>query len=212
MADSIDRSKQGNEDTAYRSEMRQARIRAREALPADRHAQLSASVLEHLRVLLAQCQAARLGFYWPIRSEIDCRPLVARLIKQGWSACLPHIVDRSAAMTFRDWTPATAMINGEHGIPTVSDEASPQTVAVPDVLLLPVNAFDGQGFRLGYGGGYYDRTLAALPRRPWVVGVGFDLARVDSIRPHSQDHPLDAVVTESGVERFSHAPPLCREV
>jgi 5-formyltetrahydrofolate cyclo-ligase len=208
MTDSIDRSKQGNEDTAYRSEMRQARIRAREALPADRHAQLSASVLEHLHVLLAQRQAARLAFYWPIRAEIDCRPLVTRLIGQGWSACLPHIVDRSAAMTFRDWTPATAMINGEHGIPTVSDEASLQTVALPDVLLLPVNAFDREGFRLGYGGGYYDRTLAALPRRPWVVGVGFDLARVDSIRPHSQDHALDAVVTESGIERFSQVPPL----
>ena len=90
------------------------------------------------------------------------------------------------------------MTEGEHGIPTV--EAGPEVS--PKVLLLPVNAFDRKGFRLGYGGGYYDRTLAAMVPRPFVIGVGFELGRVDSIRPHAQDCAMDAVVTEAGAKFF----------
>ena len=98
------------------------------------------------------------------------------------------------------------MIAGEYGIPTVADsgqDASGAGVMVtPEVLLLPLNAFDRRGFRLGYGGGYYDRTLAAMAHRPLVIGIGFELGRVDSIRPHAQDFAMNAVVTERGVELF----------
>jgi 5,10-methenyltetrahydrofolate synthetase len=193
-----DQDKQGSEAAAFRQTLRQERIAAREALPAAEHARKSTAVLDHLYLLLATRPPGMLGFYWPIRAEIDCRPLLARLLAQGWRTCLPVIVDRAQALEFREWTPESHMVLGAHGIPTVA--AGP--TVLPEVLLLPVNAFDREGYRLGYGGGYFDRTLATLVPRPYAVGVGFDLARVDSIGPHAQDRALDAVVTESGIERF----------
>ena len=74
---------------------------------------------------------------------------------------------------------------------------------LPNIILLPLVAFDRQGFRLGYGGGYFDRTLAALVPRPLAIGVGFELARVADIRPQAHDLPLDAVVTEAGIVRHA---------
>ena len=198
MTEHNDLPKQGNEDAAFRSTLRRERLVAREALPATEHEQASARLLNHLYALLSQRQPSLLGFYWPIRAEVDCRPLVTRLIPLGWHVCLPIILRRHEAMGFRVWTPTSPMTEGEHGIPTV--EAGPEVS--PKVLLLPVNAFDRKGFRLGYGGGYYDRTLAAMVPRPFVIGVGFELGRVDSIRPHAQDCAMDAVVTEAGAKFF----------
>lgn len=111
---------------------------------------------------------------------------------------MPAVVGTDAPMTFRAWTADSAMIMDRHGIPIPADDA----VLIPDVVLLPLVAFDARGFRLGYGGGYFDRTLAAIVPRPLAVGVGFELARVDSIHPQAHDIPLDAVVTEAGVDFF----------
>ena len=86
-----------------------------------------------------------------------------------------------------------------HGIPIPADGAT----LIPDVVLLPLVAFDARGFRLGYGGGYFYRTLAGLAPRPFSIGVGFEVARVDSIQPQEHDIPLDAVVTEAGAEFFN---------
>ena len=108
---------------------------------------------------------------------------------------MPVVVAPNAPMNFRTWTPSSAMDSDRHGMPI---PASGQTV-VPDIVLLPLVAFDPQGFRLGYGGGYFDRTLAVLVPRPLTIGVGFELARVANIRPQAHDLPLDAVVTEAGV-------------
>ncbi|MFY9326687.1 MAG: 5-formyltetrahydrofolate cyclo-ligase [Georgfuchsia sp.] len=198
MANDSDQGKQSDEAAAFRQALRREGIAAREALPASEHARKSAAVLDHLQRLLTARKPGMLAFYWPIRAEIDCRPLVSRLLALGWRVCLPVVLDRAQALEFREWTPESHMVPGAHGIPTV---AAGPTVR-PDVLLLPVNAFDREGYRLGYGGGYFDRTLATLLPRPYAIGVGFDLARVDSIGPHAQDCALDAVATEGGIERF----------
>lgn len=199
MASEGDKGNQHSEAATFRQVLRRERIAAREALPATEHARKSAAVLDHLHSLLTTRVPGMLAFYWPIRAEIDCRPLLPRLLAQGWRACLPVIVDRAQALDFREWTPESHMVLGAHGIPTVASGLA----ARPDVLLLPVNAFDREGYRLGYGGGYFDRTLATLAPRPYAVGVGFDLARVESIGPHAQDCACDAAVTESGIEFFS---------
>ena len=91
------------------------------------------------------------------------------------------------------------MTVGRYGIPIPADGAT----LIPDVVLLPLVAFDARGFRLGYGGGYFDRTLAGLVPRPFAIGVAFEVARVNSIRPQAHDIPLDAVVTEAGVDYFN---------
>lgn len=134
-----------------------------------------------------------LAFCWPIRAEFDCRPLAGTLLAAGWQMAMPVVTLRGAPMTFRDWTPESAMTSDPHGIP-IPDTA---TVRHPDVLLLPLVAFDSAGYRLGYGGGYFDRTLAACVPRPLSVGVGFECGRVPSIHPEAHDIPLDCIITES---------------
>ena len=112
-------------------------------------------------------------------------------------ALLPVVTGPEQPLLFRAWQPDCAMTEDRYGIATPVEGA----FIVPEVLLIPVNAFDAQGYRLGYGGGFFDRTLAALRPRPLAIGVGFELARVDTIHPCAHDTRLDAVVTETGVFR-----------
>jgi 5-formyltetrahydrofolate cyclo-ligase len=181
-----------------RSALRRGRIAAREALTAVDHATRSTRIERHLLTWFRGRRPAVVGFCWPVRAEVDLRPAVRRLRDAGWRACLPVIVGPAKPMAFRAWTPDTAMAVDRHGIAYPADGEAMR----PDVLLMPVNAVDAQGYRLGYGGGYFDRTLAALDPRPIAIGIGFDLARVDSIGPEAHDIPLDILITESGVEIF----------
>ena len=182
---------------AARAALRRNMIAQREALaPAD-HAQRSEALAAHLAKLLLRLRPAVLGFCWPIRGEFDCRPLFALLA--GTRTCLPMVVAPDAAMDFREWRPDSAMLIDRYGIHYPAAGAALH----PEILLMPVNAFDRKGFRLGYGGGYFDRTLAALHPRPLAVGLGFELARVDTTQPGPYDIALDAVITEAGLELFS---------
>lgn len=200
MEQGVDENSGSGNALGAREALRRARISAREALDADEHRRLSEAITAHLERLLRSCGPRTLGFCWPIRGEFDCRPLAARLAAEGVRCGLPRIAEDSATMTFHEWRPGSAMETGRHGIPAPKADA-PRLL--PDLLLIPVNAFDAAGYRLGYGAGYFDRTLAALDPRPLAVGVGFALARVASIDPAPHDVPLDAVVTEAGIERFS---------
>ena len=183
-----------------RAALRREKIAEREALPPREHARRSDALAAHLAALLVRLQPKVLGFCWPIRGEFDCRPLVARLIAEATRACLPMVTEPDAAMDFREWRPGCAMLTDRYGIHYPAAGAALH----PEVLLMPVNVFDGSGFRLGYGGGYFDRTLAALTPRPLAVGLGFELARVASTQPGPYDIALDAVVTEEGLEVFSN--------
>lgn len=189
----------GNAVAAPRAALRSAGIAAREALSASEHRRLSLALEAHLQRLLQRCQPRIVGFCWPIRGEFDCRPLAAQLIELGVRCCLPRVAEYEKTMTFHAWRPDSAMVIDRYGIHT----PSVGELLVPDLLLIPVNVFDAAGYRLGYGAGYFDRTLAALTPRPLTIGVGFELARSASIDPAWHDIPLDAVVTEAGIEIFS---------
>ena len=189
-------------DPERRSALRRDKIAAREALAPRLHQTLSLVIETHLTSLLRRCQPRVLGFCWPFRAEFDCRPLVARLIDEGVRSCLPRVISADTALEFRAWRADSEMLVDRYGIHYPATGAT----LTPDVLLLPVNAFDAAGYRLGYGAGYFDRTLAQLVeqgRCPLTIGVGFELARVDSIHPDTHDIPLDAVVTEAGTTQFS---------
>ena len=136
-----------------------------------------------------------LAYCWPFRAEFDARALIVRGIARGLRACLPVVMDSKAPLAFRAWTPQSEMVEDRYGIhiPAAGEALR------PDAILMPLNAFDEDGYRLGYGGGYFDRTLAVLDPRPLAIGVGFELARVDSIRPQDYDLRMDAIVTEAGV-------------
>jgi 5,10-methenyltetrahydrofolate synthetase len=180
---------------ALRGELRARLIAAREALPAAGHAALSRRIEGALEAFLGTLPIRTLGFCWPFRAEFDARPLVLRALARGRRACLPVVVDSDAPLAFREWTPRSEMLEDRYGIHVPAAGATLR----PDAILMPLNAFDAGGHRLGYGGGYFDRTLAALSPRPLAIGVGFELARVDSIRPRAHDLRMDTIVTEAGI-------------
>lgn len=136
-----------------------------------------------------------LGFCWPFQGEPNVLSVVHRWIERGGAAALPVVVQHKAPMVFRPWHPASLMTTGVYGIPVPIDESQLH----PDVLLIPLTGFDKFGFRLGYGGGFFDRTVVSLDPRPRMIGVGFELSRLASIHPQPHDQPMDLIVTESGI-------------
>ncbi len=138
--------------------------------------------------------------YWPMREEADIRPLLTALHERGHRVALPRVVRRGRPLRFLHWQPDDALVPGHAGIlePAGGEEIT------PEVLLVPLLAFDGAGQRLGYGGGFYDRTLAALRARGGLlaIGVAYGDQEVDSLPPDDHDEPLDWLVTERGCRRF----------
>ena len=133
--------------------------------------------------------------YWPIVTELDDRPLLARLDERGVICALPVVVSAGAPLQFRRWRPLDEL---EPGVLGTSHPLVTTPEVVPDVVLAPLLAFDGEGYRLGQGGGYYDRTLAAMRSRGAVtaVGVGFAVQRVDAVPRSANDERLDWILTE----------------
>ena len=186
----------GSDIAALRKTLRQRAIAAREAMPDNTRAALTARIETQLDVLLERLAPQTLAFCWPWRGEVDLVAWVGRWLAAdpARQAALPEVTGPAEPMGFRRWQPGEAMANDRHGIPVPMDG----TRIAPDVILIPLNAFDAAGYRLGYGGGYFDRTLAALAPRPLCVGVAFELARTDSTHPQAHDLPMDWIVTESG--------------
>jgi 5-formyltetrahydrofolate cyclo-ligase len=136
--------------------------------------------------------------FHPFRSEVDTRPLLVRLAGEGWTTCLPVVLGEGLPLEFRRWLPGEALVKGAMDI-----ERPPETAPVlePDVLLVPMLAFDASGYRLGYGGGFYDRTLAKLRAKKKVIAIGVAYAAQQAAHvPHAaHDQPLDFVMTEKGI-------------
>ena len=186
-------------DTEEESKVQRRALRARllaaraQLTPEDRACR-EAALAERVAAWLATQPLQRLAFYWPIRNEPDLRETVATWLAADARrrAALP--VTEDDVLTFAPWTPQTAMAPGRFDIP---EPATTERIA-PQLLLIPCVGFDAERFRLGYGGGFYDRTLARLNHRPVTCGVAFDVARVDSIGPRPHDVQLDAVLTDAG--------------
>lgn len=140
---------------------------------------------------------AAVAGYWPIGDELDVRPLLAALAEADRTIALPAVAGRGMALEFRPWTPGQPLEAGAHG--TRHPPAGAGLVR-PSLLLVPLLAFDRAGWRLGYGGGYYDRSLAALRDAAAViaVGVGFAAQEVERVPHDGHDQRLDAVLTERG--------------
>jgi 5-formyltetrahydrofolate cyclo-ligase len=137
------------------------------------------------------------GFY-PYQAEINALPLLARLVSEGWQTALPVVMAKGAPLTFRAWAPGEPTGRGIWDI-HVPLEAAPEIE--PDILLVPMLAFDRRGYRLGYGGGFYDRTLAELRKLKPVVAIGVAYAEqeIAEVPVAGYDEPLDWILTERGV-------------
>ena len=188
--------RQSDEDnTAWRRVLRREMVKRRSLLGEAMHTEFSARIVAYLREAVPPPKVV--AFCWPIKYEPDIRAIIAAWTEVGTRAALPVVLAENTALGFREWNTDTPLEADCYGIPT------PMTGAwlVPDLILLPLNGFDAAGYRLGYGGGYFDRTLAALLPRPLAIGVGFEINRLDSIRPESHDQRLDWIVTEAGAFR-----------
>jgi 5-formyltetrahydrofolate cyclo-ligase len=182
---------------AWRRAERERLIALRRSLaPAERRA-FGRAIEAQLFSLLTELRPRFLGAYWPFRAEFDPRPLLARLTEEGVRIALPAVVDKKGPLEYRAWRPGESLIDGVWGIPTPEK----REIVLPEAVLVPLVGFDRASYRLGYGGGYFDRTLAALAPRPLAIGIGFEILQIETIHPQPHDMPMDLVVTEKGVRR-----------
>jgi 5-formyltetrahydrofolate cyclo-ligase len=182
-----------------RAELIQRRI----GLPQQQRADFSERIRRTIGEAFPQLKEALIGFYWPIRGEVGLHGLVRGMIVAGARAALPVVVAKRQPLEFRAWQPGACMARGVWNIPI---PAEGQAVR-PSALLVPLVGFDNRGYRLGYGGGFYDRTLAALSPKPLAIGIGYELGRLATIHPQPHDIPMDALVTEAGVVHFRDREP-----
>ncbi|NIF55256.1 5-formyltetrahydrofolate cyclo-ligase [Burkholderia sp. Ax-1724] len=138
------------------------------------------------------------GFYWPLAGEFDARGAIAIWLAASarHEASLPIVTERGAPLEFHAWTPDMPMRIGHHRI----TEPTSERIVLPELLFVPCVGFDDDGFRLGYGGGYYDRTLAGWPaaQKPITVGIAYEACRTQALEREAHDIPLDLIVTEAG--------------
>lgn len=189
--------KQWRELSAWRKERRAELVARREAIaPADKRA-WDATITRLLEAGFPHLCALTVGFCWPYRNEFDARFAIRTFRQRGATAALPAVVDKRGPLEFRQWSPGVSMKAQVYGIPV--PDGTP--VVAPHAAIVPMNGFDEQGYRLGYGGGYFDRTLAASRPRPIAIGVSYELGRLPTIHPQPHDIAMDFVVTEAGIHR-----------
>ncbi len=177
-----------------------ARQRRGELARAESPASAGEKAASNLLAAVAFPPGSIVSAFWPMGDEIDCRPLIHRLHRAGCQIGLPVVVAKGEPLVFRRWTAQTRFIPG--GFNTeIPAEDEPEVV--PERLIVPLLAFDHLGYRLGYGGGFYDRTLAKLRRLGPVTAIGFAYAgqEMPSVPRGAYDQALDWLATESFVRR-----------
>ncbi len=173
----------------------------RDALAAEYRIEASMWIADFGLASLSMDPGTNVSGFWPIRSEVDLRPLLFDLRESGARLCLPVIIDKRTIL-FRELVRGAPMV--ETGFGTVGP---PEDAAVldPSFMLVPLAAFDERGHRIGYGAGYYDRAIARLQEigvNPRLIGAAFDCQQVEIVPDEPHDMPLDAILTESGLRSF----------
>lgn len=187
---------------ATKAELRRKASAQRATLSASRRAEASAAAADHFFRDIKLMPDEMVAAFWPIHDEINVKLVLTRLMDDGQPVCLPVVLGEGQPLELRHWRDGAALYPSGFGT-LAPDELAP--VVVPDVMLMPLLGFDKHGTRLGYGGGYYDRTLRALAKRPRLIGFAFAAQAFDFIPREPHDVPLDAVVTEDGVTVFGTA-------
>lgn len=185
-------------DPEARRGLRAALRASRARLPEAGRAAAATAIAQRLDGLVG-ATPRRLAAYWPYEGEPDLRAWMRARHEAGWTLLLPVIAASAAPLVFRVWTPDCAMSADRYGIAIPSEGP----VLDPEIVLVPTLGFTEDGHRLGYGGGYYDRTLAALRPRPLAIGVAYESGRLEDFAPDAHDVQLDAVVTERATYRAS---------
>lgn len=184
---------------AAKAALRKTAHARRAAIPPDTRLDHAKAIAEHFFQHVAYTPDDVIAGYWRIRDETDCKPILIRLMDSGQTVVLPVVSGDDAPLDMRVWEADSPLYEAGFGTLAPSDLA-PR--AAPDLILVPLLGFDGRGTRLGYGGGYYDRTIVALARKPLLVGLAFAAQEFDDLPREAHDVPLDAVITEEGVRFF----------
>lgn len=177
-----------------KQELRRVLLQQRQALTAEQRAQHDQALGQRLLQWCERHPVVCLGVYWPIRGEPDLQDAFAELTRRGVPLALPVVTGRDMPLAFAAWKPGDALEEGAMKVPVPQ---SPHLLVTPDALLIPCVGFNRARLRLGYGGGFYDRTLARQPR-PLAVGVAYQCTLVE-FEGDAHDIALDAVLTEEQI-------------
>ena len=186
-----------DELTRWRDVQRANLLAQRTSLSTDQHRSWNDTITALLLQGFPLMRGSILGFYWPFKGEFDPRFAIYSLRQAGARVALPVVLQKNAPLEYREWWPGVASSKGVFDLPIPHGTE----VLQPQVVLIPPVGFDAQGHRLGYGGGYFDRTLAAMSPQPLKIAVGFELSRMATIQPQWHDVAMDFVVTEAGIHR-----------
>lgn len=179
----------------WRKVERKRLIAKRLAVNLDARADQARRIAGNLDRVIGDLSGMIVSCYWPFRGEPDLRPWLETVRRRGARTALPVVVAKAAPLAFRLWKDGEPLARGVWNIPFPAAGES----AIPDIVIAPLVGFDRAGYRLGYGGGYYDRTLAALSLRRRVIGVGCAGLAIPTIYPQPHDIPMDLIVTNRGV-------------
>ncbi|MER9386273.1 5-formyltetrahydrofolate cyclo-ligase [Mesorhizobium sp. M0435] len=177
----------------WRKAERERLIASRLAVFADMRTAMSQRIADGLDAVIGDIAGRMVSLYWPFRGEPDLRSWMETVNARGGRTALPVVVEKDRPLVFRAYTHGDRLEKGVWNIP-IPAEGDP---VLPDIVISPIVGIDPGQFRLGYGGGFFDRTLAAMPFKPLVIGVGYELQRIVTIYPQPHDIPMDRVVTES---------------
>jgi 5-formyltetrahydrofolate cyclo-ligase len=181
---------------AWRRTERERLIALRMAMPPAARREAGERITRTLEGIIA-ARPGVLGIYWPFRAEFDPRPLVETLVAGDREVALPVVIDKKGPLEYRLWAPGDTLATGVWDIPIPEK----REIVTPSMLLAPFVGFDRACYRLGYGGGYFDRTLAAFDPPPIAIGVGFAAQQIETIYPQPFDIPMGLIVTETGAIR-----------
>lgn len=176
----------------WRKAERKRLIDERMALSADDRQARSLRIAGMLDAAIGKFAGRIVGTYWPFRGEPDLRNWGIRVIERGGRLALPVVIKKSWPLEYRIWSPGDPLERGVWNILVPSRGPAVQ----PDIVIAPVVGFDGANYRLGYGGGFFDRTLATMQRKPLAIGIGYAQSRISTIYPQSHDIPMDMIVTD----------------
>jgi 5-formyltetrahydrofolate cyclo-ligase len=191
----------GMDQRLHKSQLRKERLALRDAIPDEDRIEKSLVMAEMGGEAIEIEPGMMVSEFFPIRSEADIRPLMHRLRGRGARLCLPVVIDRHT-IVFRELVAGAPLADTGFGTMGPGPEAE---IVDPDLMLVPLSAFDASGHRIGYGAGHYDRAIAGLlekGRRPVLVGIAFDCQEVDLVPAEPHDVGLDAILTESGLRPF----------
>jgi 5,10-methenyltetrahydrofolate synthetase len=185
----------------WRQAERQRLLNWRRNLPLSERKALAQSMLANLSALLQRRKLKMLGIYSPIQREIDIRPLAAQLSdSRGILLALPVVVRKAAPLEYWSWRPGEPMQRGFWNILVPAR----REVVNPDTIIAPLVGFE-RCYRLGYGGGYFDRTLLSAEPRPYAIGLGFEATRLNGFIAQSHDVPMDVIVTDAAIHDHAHS-------